>query len=151
MRLRILALLLVLAVGAGQAQADPATRLLEAINDARSEAGLTALTREPRLSEAAARHAGAMAREGFFAHTAPDGTDLADRIESVGYPYRFAGENLAAGYRTPGAVVAAWLNSPGHRQTLLDARATEAGTAFLPNVGGQPAPRLWVLVVGRRR
>ena len=38
------------------------------------------------------------------------------------YRHRYSGENVAYGYSTPSELVAAWMNSPHHRENILDRR-----------------------------
>lgn len=116
------------------------------INEERTERGLEPLQFDTELREVARYYSGRMAREGFFAHTAPDGDTLADRYDRFGYDCRVAvgdgrvatgGENLAytfyeAPVRTESGVevydserelargiVDGWMNSTGHRENLL--------------------------------
>ena len=116
------------------------------INEERTERGLEPLAFDTELREVARYYSGRMAREDFFAHTAPDGDTLADRYDRFGYDCRVAigdgrvatgGENLAytfydAPVRTDSGVevydserelargiVDGWMNSTGHRENLL--------------------------------
>ena len=116
------------------------------INEERTERGLEPLQSDPELREVARYYSGRMAREGFFAHTAPDGDTLADRYDRFGYDCRVTiddrrvatgGENLAytfydAPVRTDSGmevydserelasgIVNGWMNSTGHRENLL--------------------------------
>ncbi len=134
---------------AGSAAAEPTTQLLDLINAYRSERGLGALEPEARLRAAAEAHGRDMATRGYFGHDSPDGETLKQRLERVGYAFRFAGENLAGGQETPAEVLEDWQESPGHDEILLSPLARDAGLAFLPNPAGEPIERLWVLVVGR--
>jgi len=69
---------------------------------------------------------------------APDGEELSTRLLRVRYIAAsdddFAiGENLAWGQAelaTPRALVAAWMNSPGHRANVLGPRYAEVGLGF---------------------
>jgi hypothetical protein len=67
-----------------------------------------------------------MSSQNFFAHVAPDGTDLKRRLQAAGYRYRAAGENLglAAG---PVAAEISIEHSPGHLRNLIDGRFTQVG------------------------
>ena len=47
-----------------------------------------------------------------------DGWDTT--IRASGYPYGWWGENVAYGYTTADSVMAAWMNSPGHRANILE-------------------------------
>jgi uncharacterized protein YkwD len=40
------------------------------------------------------------------------------------------GENVGAGYESPGEVVAGWMNSSGHRANILDPSFTQAGAGY---------------------
>ncbi len=60
-----------------------------------------------------------------FSHQRPDGTDCFTVIDDILYWY--AGENIAAGYSTPEAVVGGWMGSPGHRANILSSEYTEIG------------------------
>ena len=52
----------------------------------------------------------------YYSHTRPNGESCFSCFPSV---QGYIGENLAAGYRTPEAVVDGWMNSPGHRANIL--------------------------------
>lgn len=123
-------------------------RLLELINRYRQDHGLGALAWSERLADAARAHNDDMVRGGYFGHCSPDGRCLPNRLSAAGYRFRGAAENLAAGQRTPLAVLRAWQGSPGHDENLLAAPMSEAGIALDPrSVRG--AQRLWTLVLGR--
>jgi uncharacterized protein YkwD len=94
-----------------------------------------------QLNGAARRHSRAMVRESFFAHAAPDGAQLEDRLRRARYLPRQAGENIGWGtdsLATPRAIVDAWLDSPGHRSILLgrDWREIGVGVAAGAPVAG---------------
>ncbi|WP_025321652.1 golvesin C-terminal-like domain-containing protein [Deferrisoma camini] len=89
------------------------------INEARQAAGLGPLQAEVRLTGAARGHSRDMAANGFFSHTGSDGSVFWQRIRTGGYGLRAGAENIAAGYRSPSAVVNAWMASPGHRANIL--------------------------------
>lgn len=156
-RRAVLALGLALALGvtaAGPAEAtepDPTAALLRLINDYRASHGRAPLVRNAKLDTAALAHTRDMAAKNYFAHDAPDGTTLKDRLDAAGYDLRFAGENLAGGQETPTEALQSWKDSPGHDEILLTPEATEAGLAYLPNPAGKPIERLWTLVVARPR
>lgn len=106
------------------------------MNAARVAHGKPKLAVSAQLSRAAAAHARAMARRGFFGHDDADGTPFWKRIGRYyrlsGYRRWRVGENIywSPGAATPSQVVASWLRSPPHRRDLL-ATWKELGVAVL--------------------
>ena len=96
--------------------------VVDRTNAERARHGLRALTVDQRLAAAAQAHSADMVRRGFFAHESPDGRQVWDRAVAAGYAYRKVAENIAAGQRTAEEVVRGWMDSPGHRANILDAR-----------------------------
>ena len=70
------------------------------------------------LTQAARDHALDMAQRGFFDHVNPDGDDPTDRALGAGYT-GVAGENIAAGYTNVDDAHYGWLQSLGHRLSVL--------------------------------
>ena len=114
---------------AGDARANEA-QVIQLTNDARAAAGCPPLTNNDRLHNAALAHSTDMAVNDYFSHTSLDGSSMVDRIEREGYSWRRLAENIAAGYRTPQAVVNGWMNSPGHRANIENCDLTEIGVGF---------------------
>jgi len=100
------------------------------VNQERANAGLPPLAINPELTRAARNHSQDMIDRNFFSHTNPDGNGPAQRAAAEGYPSSYVGENIAAGYWTPQAVMDAWMNSPGHRANILNANYTEIGIGW---------------------
>jgi uncharacterized protein YkwD len=93
------------------------------------------VTAEPRLARAAVAHAVSMAGEDYFSHTGSDGSSAGDRISAQGYRWRTWGENIAAGYPTPSAVVRGWLASAGHCRNLMNGAFTQLGVGYGTDAG----------------
>ena len=97
-------------------------------------AGPTAVS-EP-LSRAAGYFADYLARTDQMGHTV-DGSTPSARARQHGYDFCLVSENIAMQFHSAGfgteelaqRFVAGWENSPGHRKNMLDADATETGTA----------------------
>jgi uncharacterized protein YkwD len=124
-----------------------AARVLELVNAARAEerkcghqsfAPAPALKPSAVLASAAAAHARDMAEHAELTHAGSDGSKPADRIARAGYEWRASGENVASGQRDAGAVVAAWLKSPGHCANIMEPNFTEMGVAFVQVPGANP-------------
>ena len=99
-------------------------------NDARAENDLPTLSQNPLLAEAARLKAEDMAREGYFAHTSPDGVTPWSWLAQVGYRYAAAGENLAVNFFDSEDVAEAWMNSPSHRANIVRSDFTEIGVGI---------------------
>lgn len=121
--------------GVANRQAVPVARgwpaqMLATVNDLRGRAGVAPLRLCPLLSSAARSHAREMARTGAFSHEGSSGDTFLDRMVAAGYRARTAGENLAAGQRTPTDAMAAWLASPAHYAVLTNPRFRHVGFAL---------------------
>ena len=126
-------------------QAAQATLCL--LNDERAAAGLHPLVEAQGLTQPSAAYSARMVRENFFAHVAPDGASLTDRLEAAHYIAPdgdwTVGENIAWGQgdlATPRNIMVAWMNSPGHRANILTAEYTEVGLGVVP---GTPGDASW--------
>lgn len=93
-------------------------------------AAAPALRMNPALRCAARLHSRDMQLRNFFSHTNPDGVTFDKRITAAGYSWRTVGENIAAGYQTPTAVVQGWMQSTGHCQNIMNPAFTEIGVGF---------------------
>ena len=91
-----------------------AWRVLELVNNERAKAGLSALVMDYDLCAVATGRAAETTV--LFDHTRPNGESCFSCFPAV---QGYIGENLAAGFRTPEAVVDGWMNSPGHRANIL--------------------------------
>ncbi|WP_246940295.1 CAP domain-containing protein [Bacillus pinisoli] len=78
-------------------------------------------------SQVAFLHSMDMMKNGYFSHDSPTAGGLADRLEAGKIKYHLAGENIAAKYVDGIAAVEGWLNSEGHRETLLNNKFTHLG------------------------
>jgi len=105
--------------------------LISETNNARLESGADIVILNDVLSTAARAKAVDMFEYNYWAHTSPSGTEPWDFIIGEGYDYIFAGENLARDFATSKGVVKAWLESPSHRDNLLNPRYTEMGLAIV--------------------
>ena len=114
--------------------------VLALTNVERRNANLPEFTLNQNLSKAAQIQSEDLAIGDFFAHTSPTGTTLADRLAVGGYTdYATAGENIAAGQASAEQVVREWMESPSHRENILDPEFTELGVGyyFLENDTGE--------------
>jgi len=106
-------------------------RVIEATNQKRAENGLAPLTLNGTLSGAAQRKAGDMFAFNYWAHVSPSGRTPWSFFREVGYRYVYAGENLAKDFMNSEAVVEAWMNSPSHRDNILNGNYKEIGLSVV--------------------
>lgn len=105
---------------------DAKVAIFRRINELRKARGLGELTLDAEASKIAQNYSDRMARENFFAHIAPDGTDLKSRAERAGYAYRSISENLGLA-RGPVAAHFGIEQSPGHLKALLEPTYSRLG------------------------
>lgn len=104
-------------------------------NQERADNGLPGLSLNGDLVESARAHSADMATQDYFDHTGLDGSSPGDRIAATGYEASSWGENIAAGYGTPQAVVEGWMNSPGHRANILGDNYCDIGVGYADGEG----------------
>jgi len=108
--------------------------IVSLINERRAQAGCPALTADERLTAAARRHAADMRDRGVRDHTGSDGSTAQRRIADAGFtPATATGEILywSEGAADAGAAVAAWMDSPAHRDVIGTCRFTHAGAGVV--------------------
>ena len=109
---------------------DTVMEVVRETNYRRSLYGCPPLMLNQQLLAAGQSHSDDMAINDFFSHTGSDGSSPWQRIQAAGYSYSLAAENIAAGYSTPQAVVQGWMNSPGHRDNILNCALQEIGVGY---------------------
>lgn len=102
-----------------------AEEVLYYCNIEREKAGVSPLALDETLCSAAAVRANEIT--GTFSHTRPDGRKCFTAMDDIGYSYRAAGENIAAGFSTAKDVVEGWMNSPGHKANILSTKYNRLG------------------------
>lgn len=117
-------------VAAPQLQAgDFEARVFAGINVERRARGLPVLAPMAALDAAAAAHLRDLAATGAFTHTGSDGSTPSKRVARQGVKSCLTAENLFKGPMPPEAVVAAWMQSQGHRENNLRRGPTHLGVA----------------------
>jgi uncharacterized protein YkwD len=114
-------------------------RVLQLVNQERATAGCASVASEVHLKTAAIAHSTDMATNAYFSHTSQDGRTMVNRVEAAGYTgWSRLGENIAAGQRSPEAVMDAWMHSDGHRANILNCAFTELGVGLAWSSSGTP-------------
>lgn len=135
------------AVLVAQTNETVAEELLRLVNVERRRVNASPLLLSPQLTVAAQRHSQDMATSRRMSHTGSDGSTMRSRIDDTQYRWSTIGENVAMGQPNAAAVMAAWMNSPGHRQNILNPAFTELGIGYA-TAAGRP---YWTQVFARPR
>jgi uncharacterized protein YkwD len=116
-----------------------AQEIIDFTNKERVNAGLKPLTDNPKLDEAAQLRAQKIIDFNEWNHEATkSGVPYTKAIKEVNYWNISYGENLAKGFYDSQSVVDAWMNSPGHKENLLNPKFQEIGIGILDgNVDGE--------------
>jgi uncharacterized protein YkwD len=115
---------------------DEVLRLVNAARATKRKCGSTTYKAVPavrlstKLAKVAAAHSTDMAARNYFSHYSKNGDSPFDRMKDAGYSYSSAGENIAAGYRTPASVMSAWLKSTGHCKNIMKKSYTQLGVGY---------------------
>ena len=109
-------------------------RATGAVCGSQSMPSVPAVTLNQSLTNAARGHSIDMADKNYFSHTSLDGRTFVNRIVAAAYTgYRALGENIAAGYSTPSAVMNGWMSSLGHCVNIMSANFREIGIGYAYN------------------
>lgn len=101
------------------------------VNTLRAQNGLSALTLDEALCDAARLKSQDMQQNRYFDHQSPTWGSPFDMMRALGFSYAYAAENIASGSASAAAVLSAWMNSPAHRANLLSTRATRLGIGYV--------------------
>jgi uncharacterized protein YkwD len=122
----------------GTAVSGQDARVIELMNTARTAAGMSGVTVDPLLTQAAAAHCADMLTTDVLTHTGTDGSQPWDRLDRVGYNWGNVGENVL--YRwdaSPEGAFDQWWNSPGHKANMMNADFTQTGVAACKHGSGK--------------
>ena len=117
--------------------------LLADSNTARAANGVAGLNLNGQLDAAAQACADDMAARDYWSHNTPEGSPPWIWVTNQGYSYQKLGQNLATGFSDEQNTVDGWMNSPPHRENLLDPAFKDVGFGFANNpnytaAGGGP-------------
>ena len=108
-----------------------AQRVLALTNEVRQQYNLPIVQEDSLLDKAAQEKAQDMLKNKYFDHFSPTGISPWYWIDKSGYDYYYAGENLAMNFLDSEEVIKGWLNSPAHKENLLNKDYKDIGIAVL--------------------
>jgi hypothetical protein len=104
--------------------------VIEWTNIQRGAQGLPPLKEDALLNEMAQAKVDDMFSLQYFAHESPLDGGVGDLAGDFNYQFILIGENLALGdFQDDQALVQGWMDSPGHRENILNERYSEIGVA----------------------
>ncbi|WP_134685729.1 SafA/ExsA family spore coat assembly protein [Brevibacillus migulae] len=106
-------------------------QVIQMVNAERAKAGLRPLANNWQLSRVARIKSQDMRDRRYFSHISPTYGSPFDMMRAFNISYHAAGENIAAGQRTAAQVMQGWMNSPGHRQNILNPQYTQIGVGYV--------------------
>ena len=139
------------AVGSGYSQNVLQQDMLEKINNLRAKGcncsgdfmrPVPPLVWSSTLMTSALFHAKDMNRKNYFSHYSPNGNDIGDRLDKVGYKWSYCGENLGVGQNNFDEVLEDWIESQSHCKMLMNPEVEEVAVAS--------KGKYWVQHFGRR-
>jgi uncharacterized protein YkwD len=120
------------------------------MNSYRAQHGLAPLREDSRLDAAADDRMRDMEDLGYWSHNSPDGRSPFVWLRPRGYMFSFAAENLATGFETAEVLVAAWMESRGHRENIMSANYDDCGVAIIDgSTTGRATGKSIVVLFGR--
>lgn len=105
--------------------------VVDLTNQEREKQGLAPLEIDLELSVVSKDKSKDMLNNQYFSHDSPTYGSPFDMMEQYGISYRTAGENIAKGQSSPEEVVNGWMNSPGHRENILNGDFTHIGVGYV--------------------
>ena len=109
-------------------------QVIALVNQERTSRNLGLVTSDPTLTRAAQIRAEEIIQ--LFSHTRPNQSSCFTVLNEVGIAYNLAGENIAAGYSSPEAVMNGWMNSEGHRANILNPGFKKLGVGYAYSASG---------------
>lgn len=102
--------------------------LYRLLNQDREASGVPPLNYSLELEESANDRCNDMVNNNYFSHTSPTGKKAWDFIQKY-TNYETAAENLGRNFKSMERLEKAWMNSPKHREAILDLRYSKVGLA----------------------
>lgn len=105
-------------------------RVADLVNKERANRGLKPLQHRADIKNVAEKKAQDLINSNYFSHNSPNYGSPFDMLKAFGVSYRSAAENIAKGQTTPEQVMNSWMNSPGHRNNILNGDFDAIGVGF---------------------
>lgn len=130
----------VAAAYSARVQAHPLTTasILSDVNEQRMAHGIRPLSINGDIVKSSEAKCADMVAKNYYEHTGPDGKTVGGWVGETTKNWKSANENLNKGnFVASFEVVDSWMNSPDHKNTMLDAKFTDTGIAICDYPDGQ--------------
>lgn len=107
--------------------------VINRVNVERTKRGLSKLTVNSRLSNAAKKRAAETEKK--LSHTRPNGKSFSTVLDEYGVKYTVAGENIAYNYYTAAEAMEGLMDSKGHRDNILNKKFSHIGVGLYEKDG----------------
>lgn len=119
--------------------------VIDFTNRERIKHGLIPLKENEKLNSSAGTKAEDMFLKQYFEHQSPTGEKVSDLANEMDYKFIILGENLAMGnFKNDEDLVKAWMDSPGHRENILNPDYQEIGISVIK--GTFEGKSVWMVV-----
>lgn len=109
--------------------------MVRLVNIERAKAGVGAVVGAEVLNSASSVRAKEISE--VFSHNRPDGRLCFTVLDELGATGTSRAENIAGNHKTSEQVVAAWMDSPGHRKNILNPDYTKIGVGVFEDASGK--------------
>jgi uncharacterized protein YkwD len=123
--------------------------MIKLINYDRAEAGLAPIHEDPSLTMLARSHSKDMYTNNFFAHVSPNTGSLSDRFKRAKIPASKWSENIALNSSLLDAQ-RSLMESPGHRQNILDKDVNRVGVGIVFGRDGMYITQNFAKIIGKK-
>lgn len=128
-----------------------ANEIVVLTNELRSDLNVGSLSVNPLLVIAAENKAKDMFDKGYWSHYSPEGVTPWYFIETTGYYYQAAGENLAKGFSNSESVLKAWISSSAHKENLVSNDFNEVGVSVVKGTLNGKETTIVVQMFGKQK
>lgn len=104
--------------------------VIDLINKERQKKGLQTLSIDNNLNYLARLKALDIGKHGYRSHTSPKYGTPFEMMKNHGVNFKSAAENISGYYLSPSHAVEGWMNSPSHKDNILDERWTHIGAGY---------------------
>ncbi|PBC80427.1 MULTISPECIES: CAP domain-containing protein [unclassified Streptomyces] len=113
-----------------------AQKIVELVNAQRAQHGCGPLTVDSHLQVAAQAHSDDMAARNYYEHNTPEGVDPGTRMTKAGFAWSSWAENIFKSPKDPATAMKGWMESPGHRDNLLNCSYKSTGVGVNLSANG---------------